>query len=393
MTDVRMRVLAWALLPVLLLALPAMARGQDLTCDRCHAELELLRQHTASVDSARAWLVPDSLVRASAHAELGCGECHTGFGRFPHPAGTSTQTCAACHAPADSAWSLGAHAAETDPVPCEACHTVHDVQSAEVLLSEAGSGALNVRCIACHETSAIAADMPHGAGVACGTCHAPHDVRPPDAPESRLAPAAQIATCGACHEEAASTFAGDVHGTRVQRGGAVEIGEGEAIEAPTCTTCHDGHGMQPASDPLFANVVGQERCASCHESYAEEFLDSYHGQAVALGGTAAATCSDCHTPHDVHPDEDPRSSVSEENLIATCATCHPSANASFVQFQPHANPHDREANPTLYWTYKFMTVLLFGVLGVFGLHTLLWVVRLAIDRARGRPAHGHGGGE
>jgi hypothetical protein len=101
-----------------------------------------------------------------------------------------------------------------------------------------------------------------------------------------------------------------------------------------------------------------------------------------------ATCSSCHSAHSIHPADDARSTVASANLIATCGNCHSGANAGFVKFQPHADPHDAAKNPLLFWVYKFMTLLLVGVLSVFGLHTAMWVLRVFIERVRTARAGG-----
>ena len=93
---------------------------------------------------------------------------------------------------------------------------------------------------------------------------------------------------------------------------------------------------------------------------------------TALGSRSVAGCADCHGAHEVLPASDPRSPIAPANLVKTCGQCHTNANESFVKYDPHADKHDRERNPALYFTSKFMTMLLFGVFGFFGLHTAMW---------------------
>jgi cytochrome b subunit of formate dehydrogenase len=155
-------------------------------------------------------------------------------------------------------------------------------------------------------------------------------------------------------------------------------------ETPSCTACHGAHPvLGPESE--HGGTLTVERCAACHEHYAKSFSDSYHGQATELGSEATATCADCHGVHQIYGSEHPESAVAEANLVATCGSCHPDANESFVQFQPHADYHDREAYPALYWAYVLMTSLLVATMTLFGLHTLLWLIRIGIDASRGEP--------
>ena len=105
----------------------------------------------------------------------------------------------------------------------------------------------------------------------------------------------------------------------------------------------------------------------------------------------AAACADCHTPHRNLAASDPRSSVHPDNLAKTCGACHKNANASFLTFDPHANPSDPTRNPYVYWLWLGMTSLLVGVFGFFGLHGLLWMQRALVGKLRGEFTFSHGG--
>ena len=99
-----------------------------------------------------------------------------------------------------------------------------------------------------------------------------------------------------------------------------------------------------------------------------------------------ARCWDCHGAHDILPESDPDFPVNPANLIKTCGRCHADANASFVKYQPHANPRNRKLNPPLYFTRFFMNLLLWSVLGFFSLHTLLWFIRAKREQGKAGPA-------
>ena len=77
--------------------------------------------------------------------------------------------------------------------------------------------------------------------------------------------------------------------------------------------------------------------------------------------------------------------------METCRQFHADANENIVNYDPHANKKDRERNPALYWTYRFMQVLLAGVFLFFGAHTLLWFPR-SFKARRERRRHGRGEG-
>jgi hypothetical protein len=149
-----------------------------------------------------------------------------------------------------------------------------------------------------------------------------------------------------------------------------------------CIDCHSAHAIVRADQPQWLLGVVKE-CGSCHERLYESYFDTYHGKVTQLGFNLAAKCSDCHTAHNMRPATDPRSSVYPLNLVATCGRCHPDATWNFVKYYPHGDPTDRRRFPVLYWPWLLMTGLLISVMAFFGLHTALWLVRIAIDRRHG----------
>ncbi len=365
------------------------------TCQRCHGELEFLRQRVGRLERAESLSVSDATLRASGH-DLPCDRCHTGFETFPHvKASVRTAACASCHPAVAAAWSAGSHARvdRGKPVACQDCHGVHGVPTKAGLRSKATVALMNGRCLGCHDTRKLAPGAPHGDSVACASCHGAHDVRGHDRAGSTLAAQAQLRTCGACHAAIAESWSRDSHGRTLLAGReATPHGEKESHPAPACTTCHGGHDMVRPKTALAGTGPGAA-CTTCHERYADTFADSYHGQASKLGSTRVAGCAGCHTAHAVLPADSPRSSVAQANLVRTCAACHPRASARFAAFQPHADVHDRAKSPLLFFTYHFMTLLLTGTMALFGLHGALWLARLGIGRAAARrvPAGTHGG--
>jgi cytochrome b subunit of formate dehydrogenase len=89
----------------------------------------------------------------------------------------------------------------------------------------------------------------------------------------------------------------------------------------------------------------------------------------------AAKCSDCHTAHRNLPQDHPESTVHPARLTETCGRCHPGINGKFVQYDPHADPHDPKKSPWVYYVDHFMKWLLFCTFGFFGIHTALWLQR------------------
>jgi hypothetical protein len=91
--------------------------------------------------------------------------------------------------------------------------------------------------------------------------------------------------------------------------------------------------------------------------------------------------------------DNPTSRVAEANLVETCGACHDHARPGFVMYDSHPDPMNRERNPVLFYAFWFMNSMLIGTLTVFGLHTILWWIRMSIDKRRGVSHHGGGHGE
>ena len=361
-------------------------------CDACHAELEFLRARTPSLARAQELFAASATVTASAHGELGCADCHAGFARYPHPTptdvgfdrGLGTATCASCHEESSDAWSAGVHNGE-EPADCGSCHGVHDVLWVSELADGAGVARLNDDCRSCHGEASLPEGDPHAVDVSCAACHDPHATRAVDDPAAWIANAQQNATCGECHDTASAPVWADAHRDALAQedGGETApsgVAEHEPEDPPACVTCHQSHPLHWSGGVGPTSMDGV--CEGCHEEYAETFADSYHGQALTLGSDEVAGCVACHSAHEVFPASDVRSTVSADNRVETCGQCHERSNASFVQFEPHATHDDPDRFPVVFWTGRFMTILLVGVFGVFGLHTVLWLSRLTLDALR-----------
>lgn len=353
----------------------------------------------------------------SVHAGVTCVECHEDAARLPHAPSLNLQTCAtACHADAAEAFASGEHRAaldrDNDQAPgCVTCHGGHDIRPIEDRTSPThrlNSLYLCGDCHAQHRPSAQEGDpasrvaeyldSTHARGIVkggllsaatCADCHEPHGVHRSSDPRSAVFRTNVPDTCGKCHAGVNEVYATSIHGMLLAQGDE---------RAPVCTDCHTAHSITRASTPGFALDLINE-CGQCHDSpdadgdrlgsYYESYRASYHGQVTELGSVRAARCADCHGSHDILPLDDPNSRVSEQNLIQTCASCHPGANANFVKFDPHANYRDRKNYPLLFAVWLYFVIMMSTVFTIFGIHTLLWFARDLFDRAKhGRP-HRH----
>jgi len=389
--------------PPILAQQPAPPLTND-DCLACHGD------PAAQGSSGRSVAVDASKFERSIHGQVGasCVDCHTDLAaltELPHPEKLAPATCGACHEPAVQAYDLGIHAKARaggkNPVAarCADCHGAHDILPSKDPDSRTYHLNLPGTCGRCHQNDEIVQrgriagsdvsrfqDSIHGQALSrsgllsapnCADCHGYHDIRPPQDPASRVARVRVPETCGSCHEGILNQYTGGVHGAALAGGNPL---------APNCASCHTAHGViRTESESWQLQVLAE--CGSCHAEAIRTYRDTFHGQVTRLGFVRVATCASCHGAHDILPAENPRSRVSPARLVETCGTCHPGATESFVQYDPHADRHNRERNPLLYYASRFMQTLLAGVFLFFGVHTLLWFSRTApLRRARKRAA-------
>ncbi|HXY40360.1 MAG TPA: hypothetical protein VEQ10_11845 [Vicinamibacteria bacterium] len=355
-------------------------------CERCHADREQLARRAPAGWDADSLFVSRGVLAGSVHASVPCVRCHPIPGLAMHPGEARTSVpCGTCHGREDSLWRAGPHGGRSGlkEAACTACHGVHDVRPARELEGGAGAALLSSRCVACHESRAFAPDDVHKGRVSCAACHGAHMIQPVRDPATHGIALGIAQKCGVCHDSVAKLEFSDVHGVTARAQAAMR-GPLAGDTAPTCVSCHGGHGMLPAH-ALEREVALVDRCASCHKHEGRTYADTYHGRATRLGYYRAARCNDCHGSHQIFPSSDPRASTAAVHLVATCARCHGSAaRPNFVSYRAHVHPTDIHDNVAVFAAWVLMNVILFSTFTVFGVHTILWLARLLEIRWRER---------
>ncbi|MGQ0719986.1 MAG: hypothetical protein ACT4PE_00290 [Candidatus Eiseniibacteriota bacterium] len=395
---------AW-LAGTLLIGAASAAEPAEVDCNRCHGDAVFLAGKKGFPDQDAALLVPDSTLLGTGHDSLRCASCHVRYDDgWPHRPEKATVACESCHALAGADWAASSHAAVAagDGPTCVSCHGAHRVLGSDDPRSPTHSLQEAQLCGQCHgdpgvleayfadpadslARSAVETyhETVHGLAVdrsglvvsaTCSDCHRAHLVLPADSESSSIHHANVPETCGACHAGVLEEYSASAHGTAL-----AEASDGSP-EAPVCTTCHSAHGVVEVSAAWRSAVV--EECGQCHQRVYDTYFGTYHGKVTRLGAELAAKCSDCHTPHSNLPADDPRSSVHPANVVSTCAQCHDHASARFAQYLVHADRHDRENYPQVYWTWTIMVSLMTGVFGFFGSHSILWLVRSLAESRR-----------
>jgi len=381
-----------------------------VNCAKCHSNRDFLAGKGGPGGDSALYVTP-ALLQNTVHQGLQCTDCHRGFqAGFPHNVQAIVTPCETCHEQQGQDWHASIHAANAeaqgDAPTCVGCHGSHVIYSAKDPRSPTYPLNVAAMCGRCHGDARIigkyfagpgklqariaAVQFPksvHGAALTrdglivsatCPDCHRAHRILPADSAASSVNRANIPATCGTCHAGVVQVYDSSAHGPTYPN----QPGIAEGHPRPVCIDCHSAHAIVRADQPQWQLGVVQE-CGSCHERLYETYFETYHGKVTQLGFSLAAKCSDCHTAHNMRPVDDPHSSVYPLNLVGTCARCHPDANANFVRYYPHGDPKERTKYPRLYWPWLFMTTLLVGVMGFFGIHTGLWLIRSALDYRRG----------
>lgn len=184
--------------------------------------------------------------------------------------------------------------------------------------------------------------------------------------------------CQRCHADVTKVYATSVHGQANAEGKPV-----------FCWSCHGVHNIMkrenPAAKDYKTNIP--TTCATCHEEVMESYEETFHGKAVTLGSTTAATCVNCHSFHDIKSQKDPTSMVNKKNIAKTCAKCHFAQEPNFANGTEHWRFERSGAGAPMYWTLKFLVWLTIGTIAVFFVHQELDLYRRLKNLKNGNHHH------
>ncbi|MFZ0337492.1 MAG: hypothetical protein WAL45_05630 [Terracidiphilus sp.] len=386
------RGLALAAILVLLALAARTLHAQD--CLTCHGDSSMTDSNGHSI------FVDGKHFGDSIHGSLPCSSCHADIKGYPHPDKVAPVDCKTCHA--DQADQLkGSVHGDSREHPCTSCHgDAHEIFPKTDARSAVYPLNVPKTCGQCHSNNGMAGkhglasvypnyiDSIHGFALSkegllvaanCQSCHGSHKILSHTDPASPTYKSNIPQTCGNCHAKINDEYQAGVHGQAIAKGN---------LKAPVCSDCHTAHAILQPTESAF-RMQSTPICGNCHKDKFSTYRDTFHSQLGSLGGyVETARCWDCHGAHDVRPTSDSTSPVNPANLIATCGRCHAGANASFVQYQPHANARDRKLNPGLYFVRLFMNLLLASVLTFFLLHTILWLIRSRYQQLKTKSGNG-----
>ncbi len=393
--------------------------------------LSLLRAHEQAVPPACLECHDQVSLKGSAHADLGCLDCHQGLerreGSPPHQAQKDMPppSCAsgACHQEPPDARTGGTPTAYADSVHgraylerhepevarCWDCHGRHNIQAVADPGSTVNRRNIPLTCSRCHEDMSVVikynihAESPyqeyrksvHGQALydkglldfaaVCTDCHGVHNIQGVGAAHL---PAKDPSTCGKCHRLVLEEYAQSIHGREALKGN---------VDVPLCVDCHGEHSVAAVASPEAPTSKAHvpDTCSACHarpeimkkygvpEDRIKTFIESFHGIAIGLGGTAEASCVDCHGVHDIRPAADPASSVNPANLSGTCgqASCHSTMTEKIAGTKIHRDYDQSESGAPFY----FRKALVWAVFVLTAL-TLVFFIPAFVRRKRGTSA-------
>ena len=366
----------------------------DRDCLSCHAKPALF---TIRGGDTLSLYIDTTEVNNSIHRNTACAQCHTGANPSQaRPCATITTKvdCSICHADEVKTYATSTHGSLSDrgdpnAPTCLDCHGKHGIKDHRTTSSPTYPTHVPDLCGKCHREGSKAAiryrgdehnivssyiESIHGKGLLesglvvtamCTDCHTAHHELPKVNPESSVNPANIAQTCAKCHNGIYEQFTKSVHFP-----GNFKTDQ----PLPMCNDCHTSHTIQRTDLKGFELAIINQ-CGRCHQDVMDSYFETYHGKVSKLGYTNAAKCYDCHGAHDVLPTWDPRSHLSRQNIVKTCAKCHSGSHRQFAGYLTHATHHDRRKYPILFYTFWFMTLLLVGTLSVSGIHTALWLPR------------------
>ncbi|MBI4877302.1 MAG: hypothetical protein HY822_21965 [Acidobacteria bacterium] len=383
----------------------------DRDCQRCHGDPSL---KTVRGGKSVSLFVKQEELAGSRHSRTACVQCHSGVrpSKDRPCAGLAAKVdCSSCHPAQVTQHRESTHGqllakGSPDAPACRDCHGVHGVLGKAQTNSPTFSRNVPSLCASCHragkkaavryngtEVNAVEhyAESIHGRGLSqagltvtanCADCHTAHRELPSKDPRSSVNERNVAATCSKCHLGIYEAFQKSVHSRT--------FSPADSKERPGCSDCHSAHSIQRADASNFRLHI-MDQCGRCHKEITARYFDTFHGKVSTLGYLKTAKCYDCHGAHDILPVADTRSHLSQKNIVATCAKCHPGSHRRFAGYLTHATHHDPVKYPFLFYTFWGMTSLLVGTLVISTLHTALWLPQsLKYRRELQAKVEGHG---
>lgn len=140
----------------------------------------------------------------------------------------------------------------------------------------------------------------------CINCHIENDLMPEHFSKNDIHWQKGL-SCAGCHGGDANEI--DEEKAMSKRNGFVGIPDKKEIPS-FCGKCHSDIGKMQ----LFQARIPTDQVS--------QYYVSKHGKQLKIGNLDVATCTDCHTTHEILPASDTRSTTYAINIPNTCNNCH-----------------------------------------------------------------------
>jgi len=313
-----------------------MKANQPAMCLKCHTNKN----------------IKDFTTSTHAKKNIGCEGCHkSGHDVRKISKGEVSQVCGTCHSTHQTDFNNSIHQTvmkngNKNAPTCIDCHGSHNIISSKLSIESKsclkchldeklfpGEEKGSAKFVARYKTSihsSIQKDGKQAAG--CVDCHGDHQIESTSDPSKSTVKAKMMETCGKCHAKEIEHYNNSSHGQAYKNGNK---------EAPTCFQCHGEHSINSVlKSDEFSKINQTEMCLKCHQddrvnknkdTHLNDYKKSFHYLALKNGNIKAATCSNCHGPHEMKPASDPESQINKKHIDETCgqADCHVQERADY----------------------------------------------------------------
>lgn len=313
-----------------------MKANQTDDCLKCHNNKNV-KDYNTSIHSKR---------------NVGCNGCHNGGHEVKKISKSEiNSSCGKCHGKHQSDFNNSIHQTvmregNKNTPTCVDCHGAHKIVASKLSIeSQAclkchldeklfpGEEKGSAKFVARYKTSihsSIQKDGKQAAG--CVDCHGDHMIESTSDPTKSTVKAKMMETCGKCHTNEVEHYNKSSHGVSFKNGDP---------NAPTCSTCHGEHSINAVlQSDEFSKINQTEMCLGCHKdnkvnpnknTHLDDYKSSFHYLALKNGNLKAATCSNCHGPHEMKKASDPESQINKKNIDKTCgqSECHVQQKADY----------------------------------------------------------------
>lgn len=344
------------------------------TCGRCHKEGTAMTA-THQIDRKDIVSHYSMSIHGKALHERGlivapaCTTCHGTHDILQHENPQSrinkanvANTCVQCHAYIEKTHAPMVRGQlwqrETNKLPvCVDCHKPHDLQQAiyDKTITDAN-------CLECHSDPKIQTvkngkivplyvDVnKHNSSIhakePCVRCH--YDIHPDTdtickdpvkykeymktagVGQKSVCQDLQPVDCASCHKNQIAAYQSSIHG---------KLAAKNDTDVPNCKSCHGTHDILSKKNEHSPThpINVPKLCGDCHRegetsairktasetNIVKNYTMSIHGDGLINSGLAvSASCSSCHTSHEILPKKDPHSTVNPQKIGDTCANCH-----------------------------------------------------------------------